>query len=292
MKKLIIPIAFLLCAMSGCNKEPYMPDGPATRIEFGSGDRTYNNNNDDQNRLATIRVMTYNIHHAEPPKNPGAVDMDTIAETIRKGNPDIVFLQEVDKNTGRAGYSGDQAKALGEALNMNAVFYSARPHLRGHYGVAILSKYPLEKVQKHMLTVENEQTEQRVLGTAIVDLPGIDSIMVAATHLQHNSATNRVQQVQDIARILGTQQIPTIIGGDLNEFESTTEFFSIFDATFKRTCAGANCPFTFSAQRPASVIDYLAFRPVQAFNILSHDVIHENYASDHLPVLAELQFNR
>ena len=143
-----------------------------------------------------------------------------------------------------------------------------------------------------MLTKETESTEQRVLGTAVVDLPGIDSLTLAATHLQHNSATNRVQQVKDITRLIGPVKGPVIIGGDLNEMESATEFFNVFDAMFTRTCKGGNCPPTFSAQLPRSVIDYIAYKPSAAFSVQSHTTISEYYASDHLPVIAELNFVR
>jgi endonuclease/exonuclease/phosphatase family metal-dependent hydrolase len=175
---------------------------------------------------------------------------------------------------------------------MNVAFYSAISVGRGFYGVAILSKYPLKSIKKYMLTKENESTEQRVLGTAVVDLPGKDSIILAATHLQHNSATNRLQQVKDITRILGSIQSRIIIAGDFNETETATEFFNVFDASFTRTCRGGNCAPTFSAQLPKSVIDYIGYKPSNAFNVKSHKVINESYASDHLPVISELNFSR
>ena len=281
--------SFLLLAVISCNKPPYMPEGPATYI--GTDDNTYGGDNEDDNLLSTIRVMTYNIHAASPPSRPDAVDLPAIATAIRRGNPDIVFLQEVDNGTNRNGYTGDMAAVLGEALNMNHAFFSARPHLRGYYGVAILSKYPLKSIRKYMLTKESDATEQRVLGTAIIDLPGVDSLVAAVTHLQHNSATNRLQQVRDIVDFLSPIDQRVIIGGDFNELETTVDFFGIFDNAFTRTCKG-NCVPTFTALNPRSVIDYLAYKPANAFSIVSHNVVNETYASDHLPVIAELRFNR
>lgn len=285
-------IAILLSVSQACNKDPYIPATPPGVIEIGSGDDTYNSNNDGQPLLTSLKVMSYNIHILNPPSTPGQTDIAATAKVINDAAPDIVFLQEVDKNSGRNNYSGDMAKDLAALTQMNNVFYSAISVGRGFYGVAILSKYPLKSIKKHLLTKENANTEQRVLGTAIVDLPGVDSVMLGATHLQHNSANNRMQQVRDIVRILGPVNTKLIIGGDFNEFETTTAFFNVFDAAFTRTCKGPACPPTFSAQLPKSVIDYIAYKPASAFSVKSHNIISEYYASDHLPVVAELTINR
>lgn len=292
MKKVLIFVAAVFLLFAACNKEPYMPKEPATFIELPNSDAlSIGAKNDTLPLLSSLRIMTYNIHISNPPSKPGEIDTIAIANAIKKGNPDIVFLQEVDKGTGRNGYSGDMAVTLGKLTGMNAVFYSARAQGRGFYGPAMLSKYPIKSIRKYLLTKESDATEQRVLGTAIIDLPGVDSVLAAVTHLQHNSATNRLQQVRDIATHLGAQKTNIVFGGDLNELETTTEFFNIFDGVLTRTCKG-NCIPTFSAQNPKSVIDYLAYKPVAAFNVTSHNIVEEFYASDHLPVIAELKFNR
>ena len=284
----------LLCLLIGlaCKKNPYMPSTEPIRIEFGNGDDTYGSNNDSQLPLGSLKIMTYNIHILNPPSRPGTTDINATADVIIKANPDVVFLQEVDKNTGRNGYTGDQAAELAKLTKMNVVFYAAIPLNNGFYGTAILSKYPLKTVKKYLLTKEKDTDEQRVLGTTIVDLPGADSLMLAVTHLQHNNATNRIRQVRDLTGILDKEKGRVIIGGDLNEKETATEFFSIFDGSFTRTCKGSSCPLTSSAQSPKYVIDYLAYKPASAFSVQQHTVINEPYASDHLPVVAELNINR
>lgn len=289
---LFMGVLFAFILMISCNKDPYLPNNPPTYIELGSGDATYGGKNDDQPLLTSLKVMSYNIHILNPPSKPGQTEIAATAKVINDANPDIVFLQEVDRNSGRNGYTGDQAKDLAGLTKMNFIFYSAIPVGRGMYGVAILSKYPLKSIKKFPLTKENATDEQRVLGTAVVDLPGKDSITLAATHLQHNSASGRIKQLKDITNLLGPVNGRVIIGGDLNEFESSTEFFNIFDAMFTRTCKGVNCPPTFPAQLPKSVIDYIAFKPSNGFTIKSHNTINELYASDHLPVVAELNFSR
>lgn len=283
----IIIVALFLVA---CNKEPYMPNNPATYIGFSNA--KYGADNDDQPLLSSLKVMTYNIHYGEPVNNVDTTNLGAIVQAIRKGNADVIVLQEVDNGTNRNGYTGNQAEVLADSLKMNFFFYSARQYLRGLYGIAILSKYPLKNIRKYDLTRENDATEQRVLGTALVDLPGIDSVTIAVTHLQHNSATNRLQQVNDIVNHLSKVNGRLIIGGDFNELENATNFFSIFDGTFTRTCVGGNCAKTFPAQNPTATIDYLAFKPANAFTVKNHATIFTQNASDHLPVVAELIINR
>jgi hypothetical protein len=48
-----------------------------------------------------LRVMTYNIHHGNPPTKEasGEIDLEAIVAAIRKEAPDLVALQEVDVHT-------------------------------------------------------------------------------------------------------------------------------------------------------------------------------------------------
>lgn len=288
---------FALFALAGffllaCNKDPYMPTGPATYLELGNGDATYGGNNDAAAKLTSLKYMTYNIHAANPPGAPGTVDINAIANVIATANPDIVFLQEVDKGTNRNGYTGDMAAELAGKLKMNFSFYSSISYMRGLYGVAILSKYPLKSNKKYMLPKANETDEQRVLGVAMVDLPGVDSLTLAVTHLQHTGAGGRLAQVNEVINQLTKVNGRILIGGDFNENLSATDFFKVFDAVFTRTCGDGTCTNTSSAQNPTVVIDHLAYRPASAFSVMSHTVIPERVASDHFPVMAELKFNR
>ena len=47
---------------------------------------------------ATIRVLTYNIHHGEG--MDGVIDLERIANVIRQTEADLVALQEVDLRRG------------------------------------------------------------------------------------------------------------------------------------------------------------------------------------------------
>lgn len=65
-----------------------------------NSDSSVNDNNDN---TTSLRLMTYNIHHANPPSKTNVIDIDAIAEVIREQNVDLVALQEVDVHTIRSG---------------------------------------------------------------------------------------------------------------------------------------------------------------------------------------------
>ncbi|WP_290789467.1 endonuclease/exonuclease/phosphatase family protein [Flavihumibacter sp. UBA7668] len=286
---------FLLALVLGttaCNKDPYLPNKPPTYVELVNNVDDYGGNNEDQPLLGKIKLMSYNIHAAVPPSTPGVVNMQAIAAVINAEQPDIVLLQEVDKNTGRNGYNKDQSAELGAMTQMNVAFFSATNVGQGFYGVAILSKYPLSNIRKQLLPKGTAGEEQRVVGFAQVDLPGRDSLVAMVTHLQHNSADSRLLQVKELVNIASAIKLPLLMGGDLNEQPTAAPFFSIFDNSFTRTCITGNCPNTFPSNNANSIIDYLAYRPSNAFSVQSHKVVMETFASDHLPLVSELTINR
>lgn len=287
--KLLFYVFLLSLFVFACNGNETPVDDPDPGNE---NEEEVDDPDDHTPPLKTLKVMTYNIHSCNPPSKPGEADVDAVARVIKEANPDIVFLQEVDKNTGRNGNYDDQAAKIAEVVGMEAQFFSARSQGKGFYGVAILSKYKMEEVKSHLLPKE-ETHEQRVLGTAIINLPGKEEIMAAVTHLQHNSAASRLEQIKEVIQVLKDEELPVVLGGDFNELTSATDFFNLFDNAFTRTCIDdATCPYTFPANNPSSMIDFLAYKPSTAFEIGSHHTINDKYASDHLPVVAVLTFKR
>jgi endonuclease/exonuclease/phosphatase family metal-dependent hydrolase len=285
----LLPV-LALSIHGSCNKAPYMPSNPPTYVELINNVNTHGGNNDNNPVLGSIKIMTYNIHAGEPPAMPGVVNLEAIARVIATENPDIVFLQEVDKNTGRNGYTKDQSAELGALTKMNVAFFSAINYMKGFYGVAILSKYPMSQIKKQLLPKGDAAEEQRVMGWAQVDLPGKDSILAMVTHLQHNSDATRELQARELVHVTASLNLPLVMGGDLNAQPAATAFFSIFDGGFTRTCT--SCPNTYPAGNATSVIDHLAYKPASRFTVTGHRTIMETTASDHLPVVSELKINR
>src|SRR5690606_8398369 len=98
----------------------------------------------------SLKILTYNIHHASPPSRPGVIDLDAIAKVINAHQPDLVALQEVDVNTGRSG-PHNQAVALGKKTGMIAYFFKSIHYDGGEYGLAILSRFPVKETNFYPL---------------------------------------------------------------------------------------------------------------------------------------------
>ena len=234
-----------------------------------------------------LKVMTYNIHHANPPQKPGVIDIDAIAKVINSEQPDIVGLQEVDQFTNRSGKI-DQAKVLAEKTGLYYQFFKAIDYDGGNYGITILSRYPIRKATKIDLP-QVEPGEARVLSFVEINLPSRKELIFANTHLDATrNDGNRVAQMQKILDVLKSNKIPTIILGDLN-CEAKAKPIHMLDEQFVRSCVNS-CGFTIPQINPNKTIDYVALKNAD-WKILSHRVLAEQYASDHLPIVVTYQID-
>lgn len=236
-----------------------------------------------------IRVLCYNIHHANPPsKEAGFIDLDAIATVINDQRPDVVALQEVDVHVNRSG-NVDQARVLAEKTGMKAYYFGkAIDHDGGEYGVAILSRFDIDGMQTVPLPANVQvKSEPRVLATAIIRMPQGVEFLFGVTHLEVGDEITRTMQVEAISAFAAENALPMIVAGDFNAYPGS-ETIQLLDKTFKRTCD--DCEPTIPVINPTRAIDFIAFSPKETFRVIQHKVISETYASDHLPVFAELAF--
>ena len=236
----------------------------------------------------TITAMAYNIHHCNPPSKPELIDVEAIAAVILAEEPDFVALQEVDVNTLRSGKQLNQAKALATLTDMHYHFVKAIDYQEGEYGVAVLSKHPIEHAFGFSLPMADGLSgEPRVVAAVDVLLPTGETITFASTHLDLRPEHRRLQPEKIVAE-LGHRANPVIIGGDFNAVPGT-EPIDIMGQTFRNTCVGSDCPGTIPVNNPNRVIDYIFYRPFNELKVIEHRVVPETYASDHLPVVTRLQ---
>ncbi len=86
-----------------------------------------------------VRVATWNIRAAL------SAPVDDIAAELQAMQADVVALQEVDAGTRRGGFV-DQPAELARAIGFHAVFAASIEWDEGHYGLAVLSRWPLAAV--------------------------------------------------------------------------------------------------------------------------------------------------
>ena len=235
----------------------------------------------------TLKVMTYNIHHCNPPSLPeGQIDVPAIAKVINDAKPDFVALQEVDVNTERSGKGKNQARELAQLTGMYFYFAKAIDHQGGDYGVAVLSKFPvLDSLQLPLPLPAEVKGEPRTVAAVKVRIPGGKKIWFASTHLDLKEET-RLFQSDIIIKRLGSRKEPVILAGDFNAVP-TSPVIALLDKTFTRTCID-DCLPTSPHINPRRTIDFIMFTAPKRISAVKTSVIEETYASDHRPVVAEL----
>lgn len=90
-------------------------------------------------RSKSIKLMTYNIHNGIG--RDRHYDLGRIENVIRAEAPDILAMQEVDCGMARSRFE-DQARILGERLEMHHFHCVTLARDQGGFGNAVLSRFP------------------------------------------------------------------------------------------------------------------------------------------------------
>jgi endonuclease/exonuclease/phosphatase family metal-dependent hydrolase len=234
-----------------------------------------------------VRILAYNIKHGLG--MDGKVDLERVAAVIRSVEPDVVTLQEIDSVTSRTGLE-DQATRLGELTGMQAMFGGFMDYRGGRYGMALLSRYPVVEWENYRLP---DGAEPRSALAARVELlkPGYGQgpqVVVVGVHLYAN-AGERLAQAARLVELFADEKAPVILAGDFNSIPESKVMRLLEDAGGWHRPAKEGPAFTFPSEAPDREIDFILFRPGSRFGVREHRVIPEKLASDHRPVLLELE---
>ena len=234
-----------------------------------------------------FRVMTYNIHHGEG--LDGKVDLERIAKVITDANPDAVALQEVDKNTERTG-GIDMAADLAKRTNMHVAFGANLDFQGGKYGTAILSKHPIKSYENHVLKQARDGEPRGVL-QAVLDV-GQGTLLFAGTHLDHtkDQAERLFSQSQFNDLFEKYEGLPIIFCGDFNDTPDSELHKQMSEKwTDSWSLVGQGPGLTMTSAQPTRRIDYIWVSSKKNFKLRWARVPRTD-ASDHLPVVAEMEF--
>ncbi len=192
-----------------------------------------------------MRLVTFNLLHGRSPHD-GLVDETRLVEAVIALDPDILALQEVDRDQSRSGHL-DLTAIAAQALDAPAHRFAAavvgtpgerfRPLTHdddGHgepcYGIGLISRYPARSWQVTRLTPAPVRSpvyvpgpdggftmlrdEPRVLLAAVLETPH-GPVTIAATHLSFVPGWN-IRQLRQVIKALRTLPAPRILLGDLN----------------------------------------------------------------------------
>lgn len=150
-----------------------------------------------------LRVMTYNIQQGF--SEEGELNMDGQLALIQAWDPDLIGLQESDTNR-ISGGNDDLVRYYADQLGMHA--YYGPKVVTGTFGVALLSKYPIESPQTFFMYSEGEQT-----ATIRAEVgAGEERMIIFVTHLGNEGPI--IQQRQFLEEVEGTER--PIAMGDFN----------------------------------------------------------------------------
>ncbi len=241
----------------------------------------------------TLRVMTYNVHGCVGTDR--RLDVGRIAEVIAREEPDVVALQELD--VGRARSDGvDQAHAIAERLGMSHHFNAAFRVAEEQYGDAILSRRPMRLVRSGPLPRPARATVLELRGAVWVEVEaGGGVVQIINTHL----GLVPMEQKGQVDALLGPewagaaafQKGPALLVGDFNAASRYAAYRRLAAAftDLQRALPGPTVP-TFPARLPMIRIDHLfGAGAVRAKDVWAPNHVLARLASDHLPLLAEVE---
>ncbi|MEJ7709163.1 MAG: endonuclease/exonuclease/phosphatase family protein [Pyrinomonadaceae bacterium] len=214
----------------------------------------------------SLKVLTWNVH-----KGVGTDDsrnLNRIADWIANLNPDIVALCEImrfsadDDDDDTSSSADDQPQYIVDRLESKTKrtwYLHWMPIYPGAVqGTAIASKFPfLSKSGKYL-------SHQRSVSQVEVRVGGQD-VNFFGTHLSVESASWRIDQVQELEAWMNKFSGPRIVGGDFNAGSTTNEIemftSSYYDAWAEAVKDGTDTAYAdnTSGRTRRSRIDYLFY---------------------------------
>ncbi|WP_375431570.1 endonuclease/exonuclease/phosphatase family protein [uncultured Friedmanniella sp.] len=251
-----------------------------------------------------MRLATFNILHGRS-LSDGVVDPGRLAEAVRRLDPDVLALQEVDRDQPRSNLA-DLTAVAAEA--MGAVSSRFAPALLGTpgnawtaagtdvvpgaaYGVALISRFPALSFEVGMLPriafrfplyvpdqrrVVVVHEEPRTMVTGRFETPD-GPLVIVNTHLSYVPGWGR-RQLWQIRRRLAGVPGPVVVMGDLNMVGPAASRVTGYRSLARHP--------TFPMQRPTRQIDHILARgPLGP--VLSSDA-PDLGLSDHRALVVEL----
>ena len=245
-------------------------------------------------RAVQLRIVTYNVH-----KCIGGLDRrydpSRVVATLSHHRPDLVLLQEVDALAARSNHDR-QVDVIGDKLGFRHRVYFGNVKVRGggEYGNAILSRFPIVDARNIDLTIPPKKRRAALHAKVRVRLPSghVRTVHVYALHLGLSGIERKAQ----LRRFLASHpfasldaRAPIVLGGDFNDVWGTLGRKLLAPAGFR---GAAGTAATFPAYAPIRALDAIYVRgALRLLHTGRSRLDLARYASDHLPLLAEVQLH-
>jgi endonuclease/exonuclease/phosphatase family metal-dependent hydrolase len=243
-----------------------------------------------------LRVVTLNIHKGLSQFNRRVV-IHELREGLRTLNPDLVFLQEVAGLNRRHALRFDAWPGEGQheflaGADLQHVYGRNRVHQHGHYGNAVLSRFPI--ISSENEDISDHRFERRGLLYTVVKVPGWKrNLHCICVHLSLHERGRR-RQLEAIAarlQLLADRRLPVIIAGDFNDWRQRAS--AILEKSLGMTevsvAAGGRHGRTFPSLLPLLRLDRIYVRGFSVLRSKVHRGPPWSLLSDHLALSAELE---
>lgn len=244
-----------------------------------------------------VNVLVYNIHAGKDAQ--GVANLVRVADIVKATGADVALLQEVDINTRRSGRV-DQPAELADLTEMRPVFGKTLDYDGGEYGIAVLTRWPVEHDTLFRLQVTPRQ--ERAGGS--YEPRGVLHVLIATphgplhilnTHLDASGDDRfRTQEAATVLRLadqLRSSGELVFIGGDLNANPDSPVLAMFSEAGWRDAWEGCGVGEgkSFPYNAPVKRIDYLLLGTGAA--CLRAEVLATD-ASDHRPVVFQIRMRR
>jgi endonuclease/exonuclease/phosphatase family metal-dependent hydrolase len=225
---------------------------------------------------AVVRVLTWNIHGGIGAD--GIRNLTRVVELVQRHDPDIVALQEIDSRGGRV--EDESAFAfLGRCLGEHCVEAHAIAAPDGHYGHAVISRWPIARSRLHDISVDGREPRRAIEATIETES---GPLHLVAAHLGL-AFSERRRQAQTLATLADAAPATSVFAGDFNDWFRRGAVTAALSRAFP---ARTEHP-TFPARLPVLQLDRIYCRPAGALARSWTDRAAAR-ASDHLPVVADI----
>jgi endonuclease/exonuclease/phosphatase family metal-dependent hydrolase len=249
-----------------------------------------------------ISILNLNMMHGRNTKTPVwpvfvskekvLENIRAIAELIQEYSPDIVTLQEVDKNSWSNGRI-DELKELNAILGYRYSMYGNHFYTPfATFGTAILSKFPLHNTASYRFPIAFP-TPRKGYVLAEVEVSSGKRILLSSIHttwinmLYSNTRSLQLRQV--LKKVKMHTPMPMIMSGDFNDRIHGSKNTRMVDFIEKLNLQAynpdASSMCTYPSDNPKDRIDWILIS--QDFDFRSYETLPV-LLSDHLPIFTKI----
>ncbi len=236
---------------------------------------------DGKGMASRLRIATYNVHACVG--TDGRYDPDRIARVVDELEADVVALQEMT-------YAADLAIETRSPVVLPVM--SKYEHVLGpthrradsHFGNVLLSRFPIRDLSR--IDLSEKHREPRGALHVVLDALGSE-LHVIATHLGLHPRERRLQIERIVAKIRELSPDCFAIVGDFNDWLPGRSLVRVLDDVV----GSAGAPRSFPSGWPLLSLDRIWIHPRDSVrSVRVHRSAEARRASDHLPVVAEVEF--